>query len=61
LENKRAKRFLSGRVGNSGGGRRQRNGEGGCIWFKYCVHIYVKGNMISVETIPGIGVGREGE
>jgi hypothetical protein len=38
-----------------GGGRRWGNGEGGRIWCKYCVHMYVNGKMISVETISGMG------
>jgi hypothetical protein len=32
------------------------------MWCKYCKHVYVNGNMISVEVIPGMGKGRdEGE
>jgi hypothetical protein len=33
------------------------NGEGGCIYCKYSVHMYVNGKMIPVETIPGMGGG----
>jgi hypothetical protein len=25
------------------------------MWCKYCVHMYVNGKMIPVETVPGIG------
>jgi hypothetical protein len=41
-----------------GGGRRWGKAVGGLIWCKYCVHMYVNGKMIPVETIPGM---REGE
>jgi hypothetical protein len=38
------------------------NGEGGWIWCKYSVYMYVNGKMIPVETVPEIGGGRdEGE
>jgi hypothetical protein len=30
-------------------------GVGVWIWCKYCVHKYVNGKMVSVETAPGIG------
>jgi hypothetical protein len=40
--------------------------EGGCggesdrrlILCKLCIHMYVNAKMVSVETVPGIGVGR---
>jgi hypothetical protein len=41
-----------------GGVRRWRSGKGQQIWCKYCVHMYVNGKMIPVETIPGMGGGR---
>jgi hypothetical protein len=25
------------------------------MWCKYCVHRYVNGKMIPVETVPGMG------
>jgi hypothetical protein len=25
------------------------------MWCKYCVYMYVNGNMIPAETIPGMG------
>jgi hypothetical protein len=30
-----------------------------CIIFdcKYCVHMYINGKMLSIETIPGMGGG----
>jgi hypothetical protein len=32
------------------------------IWCKYCVHMYVNGRMIPIETISGMGGGGcEGE
>jgi hypothetical protein len=37
-----------------GRGWRWRNGGEG-IWCKYCVHTYVNGKMIYVETNPGMG------
>jgi hypothetical protein len=37
--------------------RRWRKGVGQWIWCKFCVHMYVKGKMILVETIPGMGGG----
>jgi hypothetical protein len=27
------------------------------FYHKYCVHMYINGKMISVETIPGMGGG----
>jgi hypothetical protein len=46
-----------------GGGGRERGGKevGGWIWCKYCAHIYVNTNMISVETVPGMGRGEDEE
>jgi hypothetical protein len=41
-----------------GGGRMWGKGEGGGMWCKYCVHMYVNGKMRLVKTIPGMGVGR---
>jgi hypothetical protein len=38
-------------------GGRWGNGEGGCIWCKFCVNMY-NGKMISVETIIGVGEER---
>jgi hypothetical protein len=38
-----------------GGERRRGKGIGGQIWCKYCLHMYVNGKMIPVETIPGMG------
>jgi hypothetical protein len=37
-----------------GEGRRWRKGIGRQIWCKYCVHMYVNGKMIPIETIPGM-------
>jgi hypothetical protein len=28
---------------------------------QYCVHMYVNGKMITVETIPGMGEGKNKE
>jgi hypothetical protein len=55
LENQREEHMLPGRVGTSGRCRKWRNDEGGPIWHKYSVHMYVNGKMICVEIIPGIG------
>jgi hypothetical protein len=41
-------------VGTTVKGKRWGKGVGGCIWCKYCVHIYVNGKMKPVQTIPGI-------
>jgi hypothetical protein len=43
------------------GGGSGKKGMGGWIWYKYCVHMYVNGKMIPVETIPGMGKGDKGE
>jgi hypothetical protein len=32
-------------------------GVGGWIWCKYCVHMYVNGEMRPIETLPGMGEG----
>jgi hypothetical protein len=40
--------------------KRCGNGQREWIWYKYCVHMYVNGKVISVETILG-GGGDEGE
>jgi hypothetical protein len=40
-----------------GGGKRWGNGGGGCIWYKYYLHLYTNGEIIPIETIPGIGEG----
>jgi hypothetical protein len=29
------------------------------IWYKYCVHTYVNGKMLPVETIPGMEEWRD--
>jgi hypothetical protein len=42
-------------------GRRWGNGGGGCICCKYCVHMYVNGKMILVETAPGMEGMENGE
>jgi hypothetical protein len=34
-------------------------GVEGLIWCKYCVHMYVNGKMIPVETIPEMGERRD--
>jgi hypothetical protein len=57
-ENRRVEHVLSGIVGTSGGGRRWGKDARGRIWCKYCVHMYVNGKMIPVETVLGMG-GRE--
>jgi hypothetical protein len=44
-----------------GGGKRWGNDEGGWIWCKYWVHMYVNGKMIPIETTPGMGEGRKDE
>jgi hypothetical protein len=38
-----------------GGGEEERKWESRVIECKYCVYVYVNGNMISTETIPGRG------
>jgi hypothetical protein len=44
-----------------GGGCKMVN-ESEWAWCKYCVHMYVNGKIVSVETIPGMGGGGyEGE
>jgi hypothetical protein len=35
--------------------RRWGNSEGGWIWCKYCVHMYVNGKMRPVKTVTGMG------
>jgi hypothetical protein len=32
-------------------------GKGGRIWCEHCVHMYVNGKMMPVETVPGMGEG----
>jgi hypothetical protein len=45
-----------------GWGRRWENDEGGQIWYKNCMHMYVNGKMVSVEIMPGMEEGgNEGE
>jgi hypothetical protein len=41
-----------------GSGKKWGKGEGGWICCKYCVHMYVNGEMRPVETIPGMEWGR---
>jgi hypothetical protein len=40
------------------GSRYQWEGGGDGEMYKYCVHMYVNGKIISVEAIPGMGWGR---
>jgi hypothetical protein len=69
LENRRAEQILP--VGVSISGKGKEAGEGGrervwedeystntvcSIFVDICVHIYVNGKMIPVETVPGMGV-----
>jgi hypothetical protein len=55
FENMREEQLLSGEGGTVGGERRWEKGKGGWIWCNCCVHMYVNGKMITVETIPGMG------
>jgi hypothetical protein len=48
-------RFCLGGLLLVGGGREREKDMGRRIQYKYCVHTYVNGKMISVKTIPGRG------
>jgi hypothetical protein len=56
-ESRRTEQVLPGGLVPEGWGRSWGRGEGGWIWYKYCIHMYVNGKMKSVETIPGMGRG----
>jgi hypothetical protein len=45
-------------VGDNGSGEKSV-GEGGWIYCKFCVHMYINGKMIIQGTIPGMGGGRD--
>jgi hypothetical protein len=42
-------------VGGGESGERLQEGKLCC---KYCIHMYINGKMIPVETVPGMGAGR---
>jgi hypothetical protein len=52
LESRRAEQVLSWGVGTGGRGEEVRDGCGKVNICKYCVHKYVNGKMVPVETIP---------
>jgi hypothetical protein len=56
-ENRRVEQVLpgGGRLVALGVGRMWGKDMGGLILCKYCVHMYINGKMIPVETIPGMG------
>jgi hypothetical protein len=41
-----------------GEGKGWGKGMEGCIWCKYCAHMYINRKMIHVATIPGMGKWR---
>jgi hypothetical protein len=62
-ENRRVEQVLPGRGGlvPLGRGRREQKDEGVGIWCKYCVHMYINGKMVSVETITRMRGVNKGE
>jgi hypothetical protein len=42
-------------------GKMKRESVGERIWCKYCVYMYVNGEMRPIETFPGVGGRKDKE